>query len=138
MATILACAIGIILLWRSRIPYEWKAAGLVVAAMLSTPYLHEYDFPLLLVALAFLYRHRPFDRVEWYAAVATNLLVLVFLAQLAPIGPRIVILVEMATMRRIVQLQIPARHAVATGARITEADSGSQFSRRVATPPVLQ
>lgn len=91
-------------LWRSELPYELKAAGLVVAAMLSTPYLHIYDFPMLLVPLAFLYRHRSFDRVEWIAAVLSNLLLLVFLAQITPVGPGILILIAALMLRRVVQL----------------------------------
>jgi hypothetical protein len=92
-ATVVACAVVIAFLWRSGVAYELKAAALAVAVLLSTPYVHIYDFPVLLVALAFLYRHRPFDRIEWSVAIAVNLLLLVFLAQIAPIGPGIEILV---------------------------------------------
>ncbi len=43
-------------LWRQRVRYEIKAAALAVAAMLATPYLYIYDFPVLAIPLAFLMR----------------------------------------------------------------------------------
>jgi hypothetical protein len=97
-----ACALGVLWLWRSPRPYELKAAGLVVAMMLSIPYLHEYDFPVILVAFAFLYRQRVFDRGEWIAVAAANLLMAVFLFQLAPIGPVIVMIAGALVLRRMV------------------------------------
>src|SRR5262249_43793958 len=63
VATILA-TIGVALLWRSRVPFALKAAALCTAVLLATPYAYIYDFPILAVAIAFLYRHRPFDRTE--------------------------------------------------------------------------
>lgn len=101
LSVIIICAFAIALLWRSKSAYELKAAALAVAVLLSTPYVHIYDFPVLLVALAFLYRHRPFGRIEWGVAVAANLLMLVFLAQLAPIGPGLLVLVVALTLRRL-------------------------------------
>jgi hypothetical protein len=88
-------------LWRRDVAFELKAAGLVAASMLSTPYLHVYDFPVLLVALAFLYRHRPFDRIEWFGAILANVLMLEFVVQIAPIGPGIVMLVGALMLRRV-------------------------------------
>ena len=43
-------------LWRQRVRYEIKAAALAAAAMLATPYLYIYDFPVLAIPLAFLMR----------------------------------------------------------------------------------
>jgi len=43
-------------LWRQRVRYEVKAAALAVGALLATPYLYIYDFPVLAIALAFLMR----------------------------------------------------------------------------------
>ena len=96
-----ACALGMVWLWRSDKPYELKAAGLVAATMLSIPYLHEYDFPVILVACAFLYRQRAFDRTEWVAIGAVNLLMAGFLAQLAPLGPIIVMITGALVLRRL-------------------------------------
>ena len=48
--------IVLVWLWRQRVRYEIKAAALAVAAMLATPYLYIYDFPVLAIPLAFLMR----------------------------------------------------------------------------------
>ena len=68
----LACAVAIIVLWRSRASSDLKAAALAVAATLVTPYVFAYDLPVLGVAAAFLYRHRRFDRWD-YAALAVSI-----------------------------------------------------------------
>lgn len=106
--TIAAAATTIVWLWRSKVSYDLKAAALAVGVMLPTPYLHVYDFPVLLVPLAFLYRQQPFDRIEWIGAIAANLLLPLFLAQLAPIGPGIVMLVCALAVRRVVRLTAPS------------------------------
>jgi hypothetical protein len=108
--TALACAGAMIWLWRRDVAFELKAAGLVAASMLSTPYLHVYDFPVLLVALAFLYRHRPFDRIEWFGAILANVLMLEFVAQIAPIGPGIIVLVAALLLRRVQREPVGSRH----------------------------
>jgi hypothetical protein len=43
-------------LWRSRVRYEWKAAGLAIGALLATPYLFLYDVMVLAVAMGFVVR----------------------------------------------------------------------------------
>jgi arabinofuranan 3-O-arabinosyltransferase len=43
-------------LWRQRVRYEIKAAALATGALLATPYLYIYDFPVLAIPLAFLMR----------------------------------------------------------------------------------
>jgi hypothetical protein len=113
---ICGCVAATIALWRRKLPYEVKAAGLIVAAMLSTPYLHVYDFPVLLVAAGFLYRQRPFDKWEWTGAIAANVLMIAILAQLAPIGPGIVVMIGGLVVRR--AIQIPARVNIDDNIRI--------------------
>lgn len=102
IATDLLCAAIVIWVWRQSHGHSLKSSILVIATMLSTPYLHVYDFPLLLIAMAFLYRHRPFDVWEWSVVIAVNLLMLAILAQLAPIGPAIILLVPVIIVRRLV------------------------------------
>jgi arabinofuranan 3-O-arabinosyltransferase len=51
-----ATAVGLIWLWRSRVPFELKAAGLAAGALVATPYLYTYDLVVLAVAVAFLLR----------------------------------------------------------------------------------
>ncbi len=53
----LACMTTIFVLWRSRVSYELKAAALATLALLATPYLYIYDFPVLAIAVAFLLRY---------------------------------------------------------------------------------
>jgi hypothetical protein len=106
---VFGCVAATIAVWRGQLPYELKAAGLIVAAMLSTPYLHVYDFPVLMIAAAFLYRQRAFDRLEWLVVFAANLSLLAFLAQLAPIGPVIIALVGGLILRRIVHCSSRAK-----------------------------
>ena len=52
----IALAAGLIVLWRSRVAYELKAAALAAATLVVTPYAYIYDFAVLAVAVAFLLR----------------------------------------------------------------------------------
>jgi hypothetical protein len=52
----LVVAGAVIYLWRSRAPFDLKAAGLAAGTLLVTPYLYMYDLPILAVAVAFLLR----------------------------------------------------------------------------------
>jgi len=51
-----ALALAIFALWRSRAPFELKAAALSCAALLATPYLYIYDLVVLAIPAAFLIR----------------------------------------------------------------------------------
>jgi alpha-1,2-mannosyltransferase len=51
---IVALAVAIVWLWRSRASHEIKSAGLILATMLATPYSFNYDSVLLGAAIAFL------------------------------------------------------------------------------------
>lgn len=55
-AVALPAAIAVALLWRSRAPYEIKAATLATGALLATPYLYTYDLVILAVPVAYLLR----------------------------------------------------------------------------------
>jgi hypothetical protein len=56
LALALGCAAGTIWIWRRNVAFEIKAAALGTAAMLATPYLYIYDFPVLAVPIALLIR----------------------------------------------------------------------------------
>lgn len=99
--TIVFCAIAMFALWKLRVDFALKAAGLVTASILSTPYVHVYDFPVLLIAMALLFQHRPFDRLEWCVLIAANIAIAFFLAQLAPLGAGIVAAVGGLVVRRV-------------------------------------
>jgi hypothetical protein len=53
---IAAALAGNMWLWRRPARYEIKAAALSAGALLATPYLYIYDFPVLAIPLAFLMR----------------------------------------------------------------------------------
>jgi hypothetical protein len=63
-----ACLVAVACVWRSKADFDLKAAALATAIPLSSPYIQGYDLALLSVALAFLYRHRAFDRRDWAIA----------------------------------------------------------------------
>ena len=52
-----ALAVSLVWLWRSRASFDLKAAGLVTASLLVTPYMLDYDLMALAVAGVFLIRH---------------------------------------------------------------------------------
>jgi alpha-1,2-mannosyltransferase len=52
-----ALAASLVWLWRSAAAFELKAAALVTASLLATPYILDYDLVALAVAIAFLVRH---------------------------------------------------------------------------------
>jgi hypothetical protein len=62
-----------VVLWRKKTAFELKAAGLATAIPLASFYFEAYDLALLSVALAYLYRHRPFDTRDWFAAACAML-----------------------------------------------------------------
>jgi len=43
-------------MWRSRVPYAWKAAALAAGTLLATPYLFMYDMVVLAIPVAYLIR----------------------------------------------------------------------------------
>jgi hypothetical protein len=79
-------AAAIFWLWRRDAPYALKAAALPVATLLATPHLFMYDFPLLAVSFAFLYRERAFDSLEFWSVGLANLCMGAFLFLPMPIG----------------------------------------------------
>jgi hypothetical protein len=57
LALTLAVAAGLVALWRSRAAFEVKAAGLIIACVIATPYVLDYDLVVLAPAIAFLAAH---------------------------------------------------------------------------------
>ncbi|HKD47476.1 MAG TPA: glycosyltransferase family 87 protein [Rhizomicrobium sp.] len=82
----LAIATFIAWLWRNGRDFSLKCAGLCVATLLATPYLFLYDFPILSIAVAFLWRARPSDRVETILLLLSQLAVASFVLVSAPTG----------------------------------------------------
>jgi hypothetical protein len=105
----LACAVGVVGLWRGKAPLALKAAALVAATALVTPYLLTYDQTILVVALAFLYRHGPFDRLETALATLAALCPLGFLVFNAPAGVIASLAVAALVGRRVARAGAKAR-----------------------------
>ncbi len=77
----LAVAVWLIWLWRSRAPFDLKAAALAAGALLATPYVYIYDLVALAVAVAFLLRFalaRGFFASEIVGLACAAALILVF------------------------------------------------------------
>jgi arabinofuranan 3-O-arabinosyltransferase len=74
-------ALGIVWLWRSRAPFDLKAAALAASTLIATPYLYMYDVVVLAVAVAFLLRfalRRGFAASEVTGLAAAGALILIF------------------------------------------------------------
>ncbi len=100
--TFIVIALGVVLCWHNRIiPFSLKAALLVAAIPLATPYLLVYDLPMLGIAMAFLYRHREFDRAELgvFAVVAPTLFMPFFIN--VPNAPLAIIPIVALVLRRL-------------------------------------
>ena len=111
-ALIAGAAVALIILNRQRVPAEVKAAALGVAALLATPYLYIYDFPVLAIPLAFLLRlglRDGFLGHELAAMAAACALVLVFPVFAVPTGFVAALLVAALVARRAVTAASAAR-----------------------------
>jgi arabinofuranan 3-O-arabinosyltransferase len=86
---IAAVAATLVLLWRSRVRYSLKAAGLATGTLLVTPYLFLYDVMVLAIAVGFLVRiglSDGFRRYELPALGAVAFLLMFYPAFGAPTG----------------------------------------------------
>ncbi len=83
---VLSVGLTLVWLWRQSFPFALKAAALALSPLLASPYLYIYDFVVLTVPLAFLYRERAFDRVEVAGVAVANVCVGSFLFFPTPIG----------------------------------------------------
>jgi arabinofuranan 3-O-arabinosyltransferase len=83
---LLAMAAFVARLWRSPYSSALKCAGLCVATLLATPYLYFYDFPILAVAIAFLWRDHAFSPSETALLVVSQLVMAAFTVVNAPLG----------------------------------------------------
>ncbi|HUO02333.1 MAG TPA: glycosyltransferase family 87 protein, partial [Rhizomicrobium sp.] len=73
-------------LWRNEKDLALRSAGLCAATLLVTPYLFLYDFPVLAVAIAFLWRARPFDGIETALPILSQLALAAFVVASIPTG----------------------------------------------------
>jgi arabinofuranan 3-O-arabinosyltransferase len=101
-----ACAVALVMLTRDRrVPNEVKSAALATGALAATPYLYIYDFPVLMIALAFLLRlglREGFLSGELPAMAAACGLVLIFPVVPVPTGFAAAVIVAAIIGRRVV------------------------------------
>jgi hypothetical protein len=102
---IAACTAGLAMLLRDRrVPDEVKSAALAMGALLATPYLYIYDFPVLMIPLAFLLRlglQDGFLPYELAAMVAACGLVAIFPIAAMPTGFAAAVVVAAIILRRV-------------------------------------
>jgi arabinofuranan 3-O-arabinosyltransferase len=99
----LAVAVWLAWLWRSRAPFELKAAALAAGVLLATPYLYMYDVVVLAVAVAFLLRHafeRKFLASEIAGLAFAGALILSFPLVPTQLGLAAVLIVFALVMQR--------------------------------------
>jgi glycosyl transferase family 87 len=100
---IAGATLALVLLWRRNIHHEIKSAALAIGAMLATPYLYIYDFPVLAIPLAFLLRlalREGFLAYELFAIAAVCGLILAFPLVVMPVGFVAVVIVAAMIARR--------------------------------------
>jgi hypothetical protein len=99
-----ALAIGLWMLWRSKLSFELKAAALATSALLATPYLFLYDLVALAVPMAFLIRAGGQGGLlpgEWAGLGTACLLILIFPLLKAPVGLAAIFVVGALIVRRV-------------------------------------
>ena len=100
LVIVLGATAAVVAAWRGRLPFERRAAILVVAALAATPYIFIYDLPLLTVAIGFLYRERPFSRSEYGLVWCAYALVAACPLLLFPVGIFALALIAVLIARR--------------------------------------
>ena len=111
-----AAAIAITLLWRSRAPYDLKAAALAAATVLVTPYAFAYDLVLLAVPCAYLLRFglsHGFLRFEFLGLTAAGALLLSYIVATTQVGLAASLIVALLIARRIYDWARAPRDTVA-------------------------
>lgn len=96
-----ASFVAVTVAWRSPLSMAMKSAILVLCSLIATPYSFIYDFPILSVAVGFLYRDRPFDRVERTAVWSAYALTAAYLLSGIAFGMGAVALIAVVAARRI-------------------------------------
>jgi arabinofuranan 3-O-arabinosyltransferase len=100
----LAVAVWTVWLWRSRTPFDLKAAALVAGTLVATPYVYMYDLVALAVAVAFLIRfalERGFLASEVIGLGAGGALILIFPYVKTQVGLAAVLIVIALVAQRV-------------------------------------
>ncbi|ETR78411.1 hypothetical protein X566_12660 [Afipia sp. P52-10] len=98
-----AVVVTVVVLWRSRVRYAIKAAGLATGVVLATPYLFLYDMMVLAVAVAFLVRdglRTGFKPYEWALLALAFFLLCIFVLVGGPTGFGAAVIIAAITLAR--------------------------------------
>ena len=98
-----AVAVALAALWRSKAPFDLKAAALAAGTLLVVPYIFLYDLVILAVAMAFLLRacgEAGPTPGEMRALAIAGLLVVIFPLVKAPTGLAATLVVALLIIRR--------------------------------------
>jgi hypothetical protein len=117
-------AATLVWLWRRDVPFALKAAAFAAATLLATPHLYAYDFAVLIVSFAFLYRQRAFDMLEIVGIALANLCVGAFLFFPTPIGLVAMVIAIALIARRVLQEERSSRDCVADFATLSSPQFG--------------
>jgi hypothetical protein len=96
-------AVVLAMMWRSRMPYTLKAAGVAAGTLLTTPYLFMYDLMVLAIPIAFLVRiglKSGFRRYELPALACALILIVGFIFSGVPLGLGATLIVAGLVLRR--------------------------------------
>ena len=103
------------MLWRSNAAFELKAAGLILASLIATPYFLDYDLVVLAPAIAFLAAHGLRQGfAPWEVSMLTALWVLPLAARsiaemtLVSLTP-IVLIAALGLVLRRAEVMVPAK-----------------------------
>jgi hypothetical protein len=110
-----AAGVVVFRLWRSHVPQALKAAGLIVASLVASPYLYVYDLTLLVAALVFLARaagDAGFDDTETLSIAALGAVVFAYTVTPVPAGVIANAIAAALVWRRYRVIMAPAGDAV--------------------------
>ena len=85
----LLVAAALCVAWRSKCPFNLKAAALATATLLATPYVYLYDMVVLAIAVAFFVRHLTISEIrpgEYLALAVMAVLIFSFPFVKLPVG----------------------------------------------------
>ena len=107
----LVTVVGLCVLWRSRAPFEMKAAALAAGTLLATPYVYLYDMPVLAIAVALLVRCAlvsGWRQSEMVGLAATAILLFAYPFVKAPVGLAATLIVMALVLGRALRPVLPA------------------------------
>lgn len=114
LSSVVSGLLGLVLLvivfvaWRSQLSFSLKAAILIASSLAVSPYSYVFDFPVLTIAIGFLWRDREFDAFEHRAFILSYVLIAGAVVTGTPLGLFALCAVALVIVRRLTHLQSDA------------------------------